>query len=427
MRISLNKVTSGSFYHLWFKYKYFVEKSTQGDFKNINKGTIWRDSIFTSLITYLLPACLIALIPGVYMGITAGYLFIAVFDMFAACSIAVIVLNKKINLTIRKLFVFFILYCLAIFLTIVIGIAGPGIIYFLALSILTAIIFPRNYAIWSIVLNILISIFFATIIGLKLFKSPLITEYSVGPWIAISSNLVFLSWICVVLISKTITRLENAFKKELQLKNELQKEAIQRTEANKQLKESEGHYKSLFIMSPSPMLVMDIENFQFLQVNESAVKNYGYTNEEFLTMNVSDVKLEKDMENYRENLLNDFKSGSTLNRIVQHRRKSGELFYAEVRINPIPFKGKEAALIIARDMTEQMNFTKAIESQNAKLHEISYIQSHLVRAPLSRIMGLVDIITQNTENAPDPKVLHYLDQSAKEFDGIIKMITNKTI
>jgi PAS domain S-box-containing protein len=361
------------------------------------------------------------------MGITAGYLFIAVFDMFAACSIAVIVLNKKINLTIRKLFVFFILYCLAIFLTIVIGIAGPGIIYFLALSILTAIIFPRNYAIWSIVLNILISIFFATIIGLKLFKSPLITEYSVGPWIAISSNLVFLSWICVVLISKTITRLENAFKKELQLKNELQKEAIQRTEANKQLKESEGHYKSLFIMSPSPMLVMDIENFQFLQVNESAVKNYGYTNEEFLTMNVSDVKLEKDMENYRENLLNDFKSGSTLNRIVQHRRKSGELFYAEVRINPIPFKGKEAALIIARDMTEQMNFTKAIESQNAKLHEISYIQSHLVRAPLSRIMGLVDIITQNTENAPDPKVLHYLDQSAKEFDGIIKMITNKTI
>ncbi len=77
-------------------------------------------------------------------------------------------------------------------------------------------------------------------------------------------------------------------------------------------------------------------------------------------------------------------------------------------------------------MTEQMKFTKAIENQNARLHEIAYIQSHIVRAPLARIMGLVDIIVQNTNEIPDPRILSYLDQSAKEFDEIIKEIISKT-
>jgi PAS domain S-box-containing protein len=424
--IFLKEIIFSFFFNLWYNYKFFVENATKGLTHNESQESIWRDNIFTSLITYLLPVCLIALVPGVYIGIRDGYLFIAVFDLFAALSIAVIVLNKKINLTFRKLYVIFILYCLAIVLMIAFGLAGPGIIYLLALSVLTAIIFPRNYAFGSIVLNILVSIFCAVIIGLKLFNSPLITEYGVGPWIAISSNLVFLSWLCVVLISKTINSLENTFKREVRLKKELQAETNQRAETNKQLKESEGHYKSLFIMNPSPMWVMDVENFQFLQVNESAIQNYGYTNEEFLSMNISDIKLEEDMENYSENLLNDLKSGSTLNRIVQHRRKNQEIFYAEVRINPIPFKEKEAVLVMARDMTEQMNFTKAIERQNARLLEIAYIQSHIVRAPLARIMGLVDIVVQNVNEIPDPKVLSYLDQSAKEFDEIIKMIVSKT-
>jgi uncharacterized protein YutE (UPF0331/DUF86 family) len=41
-------------------------------------------------------------------------------------------------------------------------------------------------------------------------------------------------------------------------------------------------------------------------------------------------------------------------------------------------------------------------------------------------MGLVDIVVQNVNEIPDHKVLSYLDQSAKEFDEIIKMIVSKT-
>ncbi len=174
------------------------------------------------------------------------------------------------------------------------------------------------------------------------------------------------------------------------------------------------------------MWVLDSESLQFLQVNESAVKSYGYTSEEFLTMSVKDIKLENYITGFLEMIQENHKPGTPFIKINQHRRKNGENFYFVVRFNSIPFKGKQGILVMARDLTEQMNFTEAIESQNARLREIAYIQSHVVRAPLVRIMGLIDIISKNANNKPDTEVLLYLDQSAKEFDDIVRTLARNT-
>jgi light-regulated signal transduction histidine kinase (bacteriophytochrome) len=98
----------------------------------------------------------------------------------------------------------------------------------------------------------------------------------------------------------------------------------------------------------------------------------------------------------------------------------------EVKLNSIKFEGKDASLVIARDITEQINHLEAIESQNEQLRKIAYIQSHYVRAPLARIMGLVDLIAKGVNEKSDPELLSYLDQSANDLDDIIKRITNNT-
>lgn len=64
--------------------------------------------------------------------------------------------------------------------------------------------------------------------------------------------------------------------------------------------------------------------------------------------------------------------------------------------------------------------------QNEKLHEIAYIQSHYVRAPLARIIGLVNLLNSNQNESSTPEILAYLDQSAKEFDEVVRTITSKT-
>ena len=417
----------GHLKHLWHKYSFFVEGVTKGS-TAIDSADIayWRNKLFTRFITWLVPVSLIALIPGATMGIIKGYPIISIIDVAAAFFISAIALNPRINLLTRKFFVVFIIYSLAALLMVYLGFLGPGFIYLLALSVFITLTFPNKYAYYSIAANFFICASCALIIYFKLFNSPLIKEFDFGIWVAVSSNLIFLSLVCVVLISYLIKGLEATVTKEFRLKNQLQEESRERLQNNLLLKESEGHYKSLFFLSPSPMWVIDSHTHRFLQVNDAAIDTYGYSNHEFLSMTIEDIKLEEHpvdfLDPIKENQNPEFSTIKT----DEHKRKNGDIFYVEVKYNAIPFRGKLAILGIGRDMTEQMNYIKAIEGQNKKLHEIAYIQSHVVRAPLARIIGLVNLMKINTDGNPGAEMLAYLEQSANEFDEVIKDITSKT-
>jgi YesN/AraC family two-component response regulator len=71
------------------------------------------------------------------------------------------------------------------------------------------------------------------------------------------------------------------------------------------------------------------------------------------------------------------------------------------------------------------NYIKAIEAQNEKLREISWVQSHVVRAPLARMMGLIDLL-KNTKTDDEEKqmMMEYLLLSANELDKVIMNITD---
>lgn len=80
-----------------------------------------------------------------------------------------------------------------------------------------------------------------------------------------------------------------------------------------------------------------------------------------------------------------------------------------------------------RDITERLNYITAIEKQNKKLLEIAWMQSHVVRAPLSRIMGLTELIKSPTGNNKEKQeLLELLQASANELDDIIRSISEKT-
>ncbi|MDP1843642.1 MAG: hypothetical protein Q8K64_09505 [Sediminibacterium sp.] len=65
--------------------------------------------------------------------------------------------------------------------------------------------------------------------------------------------------------------------------------------------------------------------------------------------------------------------------------------------------------------------------QLKKLKEIAWIQSHLVRAPLAKIMGLAELIKKDICSPEEQKelLLGILD-SSKELDEMIRSIIYKT-
>jgi hypothetical protein len=203
----------------WSRYISFVEGyTTVSSSVEYSEITYLRDRLFTKFITYLFPVCLIALVPGVFMGVSTGHYFIVAVDLGTLLLIAVVVLNKGLKLIVRKVFVLFMLYCLSIVLIITLGSMGPGIIYLLMLSVLTALLFQSSMAYWSVGVNTLVCLSIGIVVHLGVSSTPLLLQYTVGTWIAVSSNIIFLSLLCVVLISYTLNRLEDTIKKELFLK-----------------------------------------------------------------------------------------------------------------------------------------------------------------------------------------------------------------
>jgi light-regulated signal transduction histidine kinase (bacteriophytochrome) len=98
----------------------------------------------------------------------------------------------------------------------------------------------------------------------------------------------------------------------------------------------------------------------------------------------------------------------------------------DLQSNNIQYGDKNAKIIVVQDVTDRLKYIKAIEEQNEKLREISWMQSHLVRAPLARIMGLIPLFKGSQEDDKETsKILEYISTSAEELDQIIKNISGK--
>ncbi|HEX7367124.1 MAG TPA: PAS domain S-box protein [Pelobium sp.] len=83
--------------------------------------------------------------------------------------------------------------------------------------------------------------------------------------------------------------------------------------------------------------------------------------------------------------------------------------------------------VYLKDISDKVNYTQAIEQKNKKLKEIAYTQSHVVRAPLARILGLTNLLSElefKTKDSAD--LLKYLNNATAELDQVIKEIVNKT-
>lgn len=359
---------------LWVKYRRYVESVTgQHVTAPVRDIVYWRDRMFSNFILYALPISSISLLPAVPIGILEGHPYLILFDVLIAFSIGWVGLNRSIRLKRRKLIVTALFYAFALVTTANLGSYGPGVMYLMATTVFSTLILSARHGYASVLLHLISCLFFALVIHFELFDTPLIAQYgNLGSWLTFSSNLIFLSVLCVVMISKIINGLEATILKEVQLYNDLQLEASQTVQLHKKLKESAGHYKSLFVRNPSPMWVLEIEDFRFLQVNDAAVESYGYSQEEFLKLTVRDLRLPEDPRALNNELRDLLRLGRRFHYETQHRKKNGQVIDVEIRSSTIILDGKPAILAIGRDITDQNRYIKAIEEQNDKLQEIAY-------------------------------------------------------
>lgn len=128
-------------------------------------------------------------------------------------------------------------------------------------------------------------------------------------------------------------------------------------EAELALRLSEERFKLFFSSSPKPNWMFDAQTLRILEVNEAAIKLYGYTRKEFLQLSIADLKVKEDLPE-----LDRFKQKQwdRYHAIVRHVKKSGEVFYIEIHSQAINLTGGRHYIVTGDDQTERLQMQQRL-------------------------------------------------------------------
>ena len=128
--------------------------------------------------------------------------------------------------------------------------------------------------------------------------------------------------------------------------------AIERRRSEEALRKSESVFRLLFSHNPLPTWVMDDETLQFIQVNEAAVRQYGFAPEEFGRMTIFDIRAEEKSASLEVHPRKDGSAGHHQG-VCKHRKKDGKVFEVELISHQFDHAGRRVRLVVAQDISER--------------------------------------------------------------------------
>ncbi len=147
----------------------------------------------------------------------------------------------------------------------------------------------------------------------------------------------------------------------------------ERKKAEMQIQESERKYRTIFLKSPLPIWIYDFETLKFLDVNESAIKHYGYSREEFLNMTIKDIRPPEELTLLEFDLAKIQEGSDSRHGNWRHLKKNGELIIVETTAHFIEYGSMKARMIIANDVTEKIKAEEELRRSAERLNEAQAI------------------------------------------------------
>ncbi len=134
-----------------------------------------------------------------------------------------------------------------------------------------------------------------------------------------------------------------------------------RAQLENQLRDREQSFRMLFEDNPYPMWVFDNDTLRFLQVNDAACQQYGYTHAELAGMTILDLREPEARAELADLVKQRDLSASRPAAVWRHRTHDGTLLDVEVRAHQTTFEGHHATLVLAQDVTERRRLESALE------------------------------------------------------------------
>jgi two-component system cell cycle sensor histidine kinase/response regulator CckA len=132
-------------------------------------------------------------------------------------------------------------------------------------------------------------------------------------------------------------------------------------------------YRAMFDDNPTPMWIYDSETLRFVVVNEAAVRQYGYTRDEFAAMTLADIRPPEDVPALLENVARAprFDEG----RLWRHRKKDGSIITVEVRAHAFEVGKRPVRLVLSNDVTERVRAEEALRKTEEQLRHAQKMEA----------------------------------------------------
>ncbi len=159
------------------------------------------------------------------------------------------------------------------------------------------------------------------------------------------------------------------------IEREMRERAVRvaRKRAEEEVRLSAARYRALFEASPLPKFVYEVDTLALLDVNEAAVRHYGYSRQELSRMTFDGIRRAEDSLAPRHELRRE--GGASFDRIWRHVVKDGREIQVTIESQDIDFEGRTARLVIATDVTERLRAEQALRATEEQLRQAQKLEA----------------------------------------------------
>lgn len=200
--------------------------------------------------------------------------------------------------------------------------------------------------------------------------------------------------------------------------------SIERNRASKKLMESEQRYRYLFENNPASILICNLKSRSIVDLNQEAENKYGYSKEGFKNLRIDDIcnsgleKFPADESKFEEGarLKPDFE-------IHTHKKRDGELFFAEMDGHYIEYNGEKSVLLLINDVTEKIEMQEQLleSSIQAEESERNRIAAELHDGIVQQLVACGMFAQNLAEKVEEDKEL------SSDVDRLYKLLVKTTI
>jgi PAS domain S-box-containing protein len=223
-----------------------------------------------------------------------------------------------------------------------------------------------------------------------------------------------------------------------QINKQLQKEVVERKQAEDALKTSEEKFSKAFHANPNLTALSSIQDGRYIDVNEAFLRILGFNREEVVGHTSRELNIFADFEDRKravellqqQGRLTDFEAGI--------HTKSGKKRIAVFSAEMIYLNDEECLLTVANDITERKQAEEAVlaahrelKDKNTQLHELNAskdkffsIIAHDLRGPLNSLKVLTQVTEDRFDSYSSDKLKEIVTLQRSSIDNLCNLLEN---